>query len=450
MSLEPIKKFAVKISADPLTEVFAIGNKYRLLGRGVGGLNLDLPRGRYLIKYRKGADTRQVPLHVTKTTQLRLGPSSKSGPEKGWLDNFSEEFAKAFLQVAQPMQWPEQGTGNLTLFLSDKECALNKNINLSLRTPTGKRITLSDAEQRTKNTWGVRLNLSPGIYILRTSSQHIGSHEMALYVGNRSQTIVSLSNRSISAFTGGRRAIDLGLTSIQIGAYDGAQHVGPDEAMRLWATTDFMRDAMAFRRNTMPPKELTNALYDKFGCPLMGLLGAHLLLLGKDIDQNLLSIVVNNMETLMPNSPDVAAIRMALNRRTNHRVRPPKISAPPMLEASWQEILKADRRFPGTIQISGFSSRIVPILSAASPWLIWSFGTSIGISEDDLALAKGESFNEYVSVLAKRKKGKVYEYQQDKRVEEIASRFMVPKIQVARRLKSMKFEPAHRPKSIEL
>lgn len=435
------KSFTVDVRADPLTEVFVIGNQYRLLGRGIGGLNLQLPHGRYIVKYRRGAETLQAPLLVRDNVELNVGQGNDPGQSTGWLDKSTPDFVSSFFEVAKPMVWPGPEQGSLSLFLYDEEYELGSRINLTLRDLTGRQIELESEEYRTKHAWGVRLNLEPGTYTLRSNSKHIGNHEMSVYVGNQSQTVVSLTNRTISEISKGRRAIDLGLTSVQIGNRDGGEMIAPGRAMELWAITDVMRDALAFRRNTLAPQELTQALYEKFGCPLMGLLGAHLLLLNDKLDSDLLTVVVNNMETLMPGSPDVAAIRMALNRRTNRRVKPPKITVPPMLEASWQEILRADHRFPGTIKLSAFPSGIVPTLTAASPWLIWSTRSRIALPNQDFALAATSDFGEYVSVLSKRKKGRVYQYDQDRRVEEIATKLMVPKIQVVRSIKSARSLP---------
>jgi hypothetical protein len=92
------------------------------------------------------------------------------------------------------------------------------------------------------------------------------------------------------------------------------------------------------------PDELRMLLRDKFDDPMLGIYGAHLLLLEKSLDTDLFNTVVANLRALLFEHPDVQALALRSEK-------PPQapFNSPPMLSRSWDLIVEASIEQPNIV-----------------------------------------------------------------------------------------------------
>jgi hypothetical protein len=116
------------------------------------------------------------------------------------------------------------------------------------------------------------------------------------------------------------------------------------------------------------------ALCHDFDDPLLGIVGAHLLLMDKkeDVDMDSFDSVVRRLQELVGGDaelhPDILMLR-ARSRLTPQQVR---FSSPPLFSRSWRLMLQTARSHPNSIPRSSAVNEVAPAIFHASPWLMWS------------------------------------------------------------------------------
>jgi hypothetical protein len=96
--------------------------------------------------------------------------------------------------------------------------------------------------------------------------------------------------------------------------------------LKFLSLTETAKSVLSYDRPIVPSdEEISASLGQKFQCPILGLLAAHLLRLrygelcvkwdkGAAAARKKMEIVLRNLEKLMPGSPDVGALQFALGR----------------------------------------------------------------------------------------------------------------------------------------
>jgi len=132
-------------------------------------------------------------------------------------------------------------------------------------------------------------------------------------------------------------------------------NVAPDSTIAILEnqrSTELALHSLVTGRSLLSLKEIDRQLlYQKFGNPMLGILGCHLLLGQPASDRELLPAVLNNLELLVPGHPDVTALR-ALARQAvvqDPNAEAPKSDWPPMLRAGFHALRDLDWRRTGTI-----------------------------------------------------------------------------------------------------
>jgi len=126
-------------------------------------------------------------------------------------------------------------------------------------------------------------------------------------------------------------------------------------------------------RAVVPDDLLGLLLGSKFQDPMLGIVGAHGLLLRPSVDPILLRTVLQNLDGLVPGHPDVAGLRrMAQERGVDAPpVTPGAATWPPMLVASYRGLINADARDPGVIVDGSVAERAAARLSLEGIWTSW-------------------------------------------------------------------------------
>jgi hypothetical protein len=113
--------------------------------------------------------------------------------------------------------------------------------------------------------------------------------------------------------------------------------------------------------------ELHDMLNGKFGNPILGILGAHLLLMSAERDQALLEIVIDNLRKILgAPHPEVEAIALAAGLGSSY-----DFAVPPMLRRSWMTVLEHSVSAPRSAASGTLSSQIGTKITQQDPWLIW-------------------------------------------------------------------------------
>lgn len=123
------------------------------------------------------------------------------------------------------------------------------------------------------------------------------------------------------------------------------------------------------------PKDLRRLLLtEKFANPMLGIIGVHVLLQASKTSWSLFDTVVRNLAKLVPDHPDVTALRLMgkelRGNRSRSRVKP--VSWPPMLYASYLGLIARDSEEPGIIPERSPAERAASCLHQEGPWSRWT------------------------------------------------------------------------------
>jgi hypothetical protein len=238
-----------------------------------------------------------------------------------------------------------------------------------------------------QDAWAAcNIRLTPGAYRLRLRVPGSETIEQTVVASPDWQTQVFLLQRHYDASAG---------ESLResAGAEPGARPTGvrPDltGASVVMARDGFAKNSIATRhaelarlgligRRRVVPREVREILRDKYDNPMLGIFGAHLLLMEPNPDRDLLGIVVSNLRGMIGPHPDVEAIALALDPG-----RPQPFRVPPMLRQSWSQIVQATARRPELIPSDSFTNAVADRMVREDPWLVWRSPTEPIVESDD-------------------------------------------------------------------
>jgi hypothetical protein len=131
-------------------------------------------------------------------------------------------------------------------------------------------------------------------------------------------------------------------------------------------------------RSVAPPEDVTLLLNAKFKNPMVGIIGAHALLLEPELDFPRLDLVLGNLDGLVPEHPDVTALwrlvqEQADMRGLDHATPHPQTATtwPPMLAASFAALIRLDAHHPGAIARGSGAELVAPVLLDQGVWTTW-------------------------------------------------------------------------------
>jgi len=244
---------------------------------------------------------------------------------------------------------------------------------------------LSEAGTRSQDgkSLGCSLALAPGTYLLRFDGASAGVFEQSVVVSKGWQTQVFASSR---LFGQSRHVLGPNLAEMAIFmrrqglGFDPSEHetlvaeaarqalaeglpVAPTERLRASVT-----EANAIRGG-MPEEQVNDLLKLKFGNPMFGIYGAHLLLLSGEPDWVLLGEVVTNLKSLVGDHPDVLALTM--HPKLRHLEQSATYEVPPMLRSSWRLVVAESVQRPDLVPLYSYSSAVANRTWGAGAWLVW-------------------------------------------------------------------------------
>ena len=230
-------------------------------------------------------------------------------------------------------------------------------------------------------TWGTRL--PPGGYALRTDPARMrGSprqprggqaFDQSIWLSHGWQTIVF-----ITTGPGGPRssAASVHMTDLGMNWMPFEVDVGLALELAIWG----LREG----RSAVPDDLLNLLLGSKFANPMLGIVGAHSLLLRQRTDLALLDVVLNNLEGMVAGHPDVLALRwmMALRRAAEAGAdagapalptAAPEggVGWPPMLLASYRALIAMDAVHATALADGAPAERAASNLLVQGIWTSW-------------------------------------------------------------------------------
>jgi hypothetical protein len=206
------------------------------------------------------------------------------------------------------------------------------------------------------------VQVDPGFYRLCLKVSTGQKLEQTLIATKGWQTQVFLLQCDYRTPHRSRRLADLGASSIML-SKNGFQPIQDDYILRL---VELGRQGLNNQRQVLP-KEVSEFLWRKFDNPMLGLYGAHLLLLQQKPDLQLLATVVKNLRDLLGNHPDIEALALKLEtNKFNYR-----FEFPPMFRRSWSLVLEATARYPDLVPVNSLAGEVAGNTWSGDPWLIW-------------------------------------------------------------------------------
>jgi len=368
---------------EPGTEIFLLDDQSRVLKREVGRLETSQAPGVYKIKLRAGYADREEIIF------LEAAALTKSYPALPFyspipLDGTAAR-TESHVQAAQRLTGAGAtkvviGEGSsLFVFARDFPCGDDENQiplvenpaqGLSIASLTGE--TLVDLQEKSEvnrgpEPWaGCLIQVDPGSYVLRHKAPDGRITEQLIYAPGDWHTRVFLTQRVV----------------VPSGAGDEKPSRVPDvqgAAMLVTRDQEFRADDPTARlvelarlnlssRRQVLAGSLREMLNHKFEQPMLGIYGAHLLLLEKELDVALFEVVIKNLRNLLGNShPDVEALALATSEDGSSHV----FNTPPMLRASWSLVVRATAKRPNLVPLGSMSGQLADCVLGNEPWLTW-------------------------------------------------------------------------------
>jgi hypothetical protein len=146
---------------------------------------------------------------------------------------------------------------------------------------------------------------------------------------------------------------------------------------RTTQATELALAGLRERRAVLPPDLLDLLLDEKFRDPMLGVLGAHSLLLAAEIDRPRLELLLGNLQAMLPLAPDVIALKALCEEAGVRTDEAPgshgQLCWPPMLLVGYTALIRLDARAEGSLIASGSSAQTAASrLAGEGIWTSWS------------------------------------------------------------------------------
>ena len=342
-----------------------------------GSIELDLPRGLYTVRVTRAGELREkVIKHRGATSESLTEPMRTSA-----VPSFDTSGAHEYYSWTSA-HWSTEDTraaigdnpeGRLFLFIRslNRETYRHQPLAeyLQLFDESGNMISHFDPHETEFSSDGwlaFSAPAAPGLYLLTYAGDE--PRELPLYV------FPGLSTQFFAMYQG-----QLRLDTASVLLQKKNKSFSPDD--RETQAFDSALNGLQQGRDLLPPGMMQMLLYGKFDHPMLGLLGAHVLLLREEVDEGLLDKVIGNLDHLLPNSPDVVALKILTAKRFG---KPPPnvvVERPPMLRAGLDAVLTLAAEFDHVIPEGSLLDKIAARQRFDLPWTSWK---PLGRSRDDV------------------------------------------------------------------
>jgi hypothetical protein len=364
-------------------EFALVDSEFKEVGHGIGKLDVDVPPGIYELEYQAGPSLGRrlinlEPGEVYQDQEIELEfPSPAPIDGTSTSHEYQQDAARNASQTSSAA-----GTGPASLVIMVRNLRGFEDLPFDRSTIAPIELMGNHLEPFTDfkdgwqldsgagwATWSGRL--APGGVALRATrwieqkAQPV-IFDQSLWLTAGWQTLVFISNSSEGALPESA-SVHMARVGVDWSPYE--REVGQAVELALWS----LRQG----RSQVPPDLMNLLLGSKFQNPMLGVLGAHSLLLSPKPDLELIDKVVGNLEGLVPGHPDVAALRwLAAEARSDRRVPRKKVPGapvewPPMLQASYAALIRKDANDGETIVDGSVAERAAAQLVNRGVWTAW-------------------------------------------------------------------------------
>jgi hypothetical protein len=398
-------------AADAAAEISVFDGSLNNVAKSVGQLRKELPRGIYKVRIRVGPSFQDQLVSLDKDREIKVESLAFASPIPLTGTSRSHEYHQAAAVDASRIPRATFGRGASILVFAREwsgdgpSLSSNPAAGLILCSEAGETLAvISDtADVRTVGdaSAGWRADVAPGAYRLRLKFSDGSSLERSLFATSGKQTQIFFLQRDHVLRDGNvERRADLTAATITISPN---QSFDPqDRRARL---SELACYALTQSRRILSDAVLRDILDEKFEDPMLGLLGAHLILhdylkdlSAKPTASRQFNIVTDNLRRLLgPSHPDLQALWW--QRGDGSSIGDDRLHALPMLRRSWDLAVERSFQDAGAISLqSPCSAAIARILSTA-PWLVWRVEDNETASAETGALS--DAVGEYLRARAR-------------------------------------------------
>jgi UDP-2,3-diacylglucosamine pyrophosphatase LpxH len=348
-------------SSDASVEFQVFDGAGVLVEQGTAPTTLMLPRGIYQVRVRAGSAVRDEMVRHTEASRIHVSAPRyvTPAPVRSASNAHAEHQARA---VEWSARTTVAGAGAVppTLFVFVRAAEGRGN-----DTPLGATLVLCDpygtpihplddpsAIQSGEGWVALALDLPPATYRLEDRRDGGRAMPVAVAAGWCTQVFVWFDGKPRLEHTRGFMA-SIGRPFEPDGAIERAMDRGL-EALQSGSE--------------LPERDLSLLLSEKFENPMQGLLACYLLL-ARDAEPRQLDNIVGHLRALIPGSPDVEALTLAVALRLRRPWSGPRFSAPPMLRAGFTAVQQWAAEHEDLVDEPLFD--IADSLLGDSPWTQW-------------------------------------------------------------------------------
>ncbi len=365
---------------DDAAEIYVIDAHFHLAARGLGrSQTFYLDPGVYTVKVRAGSATREEDVILGKGDKelLKEFPALKFASPAPLEDTAkTHEYHMAAASTESRNVRVQAGQGSwIFIFARDWTAPGRPPVSPEGSQHPAAGLTLTDARGNlvanfatqsecdlSQDPWAAcNVQVNPGLYRLRLELPSGAILEQTVVASPGGQTQLFLLQRAYGPEPNDRRA-DLPGASVLLARGYGFDPNRPD--MRL---VELARLGLTNTRQVLPDNVVQEMLYGKFENPMLGIYGAHLLLLRQKVETEHLRTVVVNLRGLVGTHPDVEALALGLGPGESSYV----FEVPPMLRRSWSLVLNASVKRPGLVPLDSLAAQVASRLWGGEPWLLW-------------------------------------------------------------------------------
>jgi hypothetical protein len=333
-SSEQARHLLILEALEPGLDIMVIDAEGAVVGREASNgrrLEFPLPRGLYTVRAtRGGAFTEQVVRHNDEQVIQPAPPALYSAATIPQAHTTHEYYTEPAWEMSQnpttaDLTWNGDATAQLLLFARAPRDDLYRGEDqfsaLSLYSLGGSLLSsLSSEAARQPTGWtAFSARVSPGVLILQDSGldPDAWARQMPipLFSGWQTQLFVMHNGRLLWE--------DMRLNTVSLDEIDSRRYRNPydDHAIDIRSAKDMDVGLLALQNNTpsIAPHLLDAYLNAKFQNPMLGLLGAYLMLMQysrvkEDVDRDRIRLVLGNLKQLLPDSADVVALQVMAQR----------------------------------------------------------------------------------------------------------------------------------------
>jgi len=353
-------------------------------------LELDLPRGLYTVRSTRSGSFAEtvVRLDDAKTVKARM-PAVFSAATIPGAETTHEYYTYPAWEVSHKQTAPDQAwngaiEAGLLLFARapnrDAYAGEDQFVGLSLRTPDGRTLSNFDADVKRDNDVGwsaYSSRLSHGLLILEDRGGRPRQVPVPLMRGWQTQLFVMHRRRLLWE--------DMRLTMVAEHELASRRHRSPFDgnAEDVRAALDMDAGLLALQNDTPSvARQLVDSfLNSKFQNPILGLLGAYLMLLHYcrerqennlqvKPDPSLIRTVLDNLHALMPASADVVALRLLAKDWVEPSNLDP-IERVPLFRCGAEVLLRAAVTDPALLPEGSLLDAVSDNLYGDTVWTTW-------------------------------------------------------------------------------